>query len=162
MRVITGAFHDEDKASEAIQELVDAGVPMDGISVAVTEPGGQHQVRVARTTPTLKGALLGGAIGAMLGTVVAALLATGVIAFPGLELGASSVFLTVLQGAAGGAGLGFAVGVLASLTPLLWREEADLDEEDLARETALVSVHSDELHDTAREVLERMGADQVE
>ena len=94
-------------------------------------------------------------------TIGAALVSAGVMAVPGLPLGASSPFLTVLQGAAAGAGLGFGVGVLASITPLLWMKRRFWMIEDLARETALVTIHSDELHDTAREVLERLGADRV-
>jgi len=159
MKTVTGSFHDEEFASKAISGLVDAGVPVDEISVVVVDSSGSHPVPIGETTPVVKGAVAGGAIGGVLGGVGAVLAATGVVLGPGAILLASGPVLAAIQGVVGGAGLGYGIGVLASLD--LWRNEVDLHAEELEQGAALITVHSDELHDLAREVLRESGATRI-
>jgi hypothetical protein len=156
MKTVTGSFHDEELAAKAIEGLVEAGVPVDEISVVVMDAGGAHEVPIQETTPVLKGGIAGGALGGVLGGVGAVLAATGVVVGPGAILLASGPVLAAIQGVVGGAGLGYGVGVLASLD--YWKDEADLHAEDLEKGAALITVHSDDLHDVAREILRESGA----
>ena len=66
MKAVTGIFHDEEQAAKAIEALGAAGVPTDEISVMVMDASGLHEVPVEETSPVLKGALAGGAVGAAL------------------------------------------------------------------------------------------------
>lgn len=159
MKVVTAAYHDEKSASKAIHELTDAGVPIDEISVVVSGEEGEHEVRLREKSTVVRGALTGGAIGAALGGVGAALAATGVIAGPGILLYGAGPVLATLRGVVAGGGFGYGLGVLESLE--FWKDEADLHGEDLEKGAALIAVHSGDLHDTARAVFERTGADRI-
>lgn len=159
MKTVTASFHDEERASRAIEGLVEAGVPVDEISVVLMDASGAHEVPIHETTPVVKGAVAGGAIGGVLGGLGAVLAATGVVMGPGAILLASGPVLAAIQGVVGGAGLGYGIGVLASLDQ--WKDEADLHAEDLEKGAALITVHSDELHDVAREILRESGAERI-
>lgn len=160
MDVVTGTYHDEEKASEAIEELVDVGIPLDQISVIVTdETGDETEVPIMEEPQVMKGAAAGGAIGAALGGLGATLVATGVFAGPGLGVLAAGPVLSIIQGTVGGGAFGYGLGTLTGLG--LWKEEADLHEADLENGAALIVVHSDEFREKAREVFQRTGADRI-
>ncbi len=160
MKAVTGIFHDQEHAARAIEALGAAGVPTDEISVMVMDASGLHEVPVEETSPVLKGALAGGAIGAALGGIGAALAVTGVVVGPAgaLLLGAGPV-VAAIRGVLAGAGLGYGVGVLASLDH--WKNEADLHAQDLEKGAALITIHSEELQDVARSILRESGAARI-
>lgn len=159
VKVVTAAYHDEESAAEAIQELTNAGVPVDEISVVVSGEEGEHEVSLMEKPTVMRGAVAGGAIGAALGGLGAVLAATGVITGPGILLYGAGPVLATIRGIVAGGGFGYGLGVLESLE--FWKDEADLHGEDLKKGAALVVVHSDDLHDTARAVFERTGATRV-
>jgi hypothetical protein len=158
-QVVTGTFHDEEKAAQALQALINEGVPLDELSVVVADERGEHDVPIEEKRPVLKSTLAGTALGAALGGVGAVLVATGVLAAPGIGLVAAGPVLAILRGVATGAFFGELVGLHAGLG--FWKEEADLHGEDLKKGAALLVVHSDDLHDAARAVFERVGADRI-
>lgn len=159
MQVMTGVYHDEDRAAEAIEELVQAGVPLDEVSVLVSDEAGSREVPVQEKDSVVKGAVVGGAVGSVLGGLGAALATTGVVTGPGaLLLGAGPV-LGMVRGVVSGGGFGYGIGVLAGLD--FWKDEADFHGADLEKGAAIITVHSDDLHDTARGVFERTGADRI-
>lgn len=159
-QIVTAVFHDEAKVANAIHGLVERSVPLDEVSVVVHDRQGEHEVPIHEEMGATRGALRGGTIGAVLGGVGAALSAAGVVvAAPVTGMLAAGPALAILQGLVAGAGIGEAVGALVTLGD--WEDEADLHAEDLKRGAALVAVHSDDLHDVARDVFEEAGADAI-
>lgn len=77
----------------------------------------------------------------------------------GLGLLAAGPVVVALKGIITGAGIGEASGALLGLD--FWKDEADLHEEDLQKGAALIAVHSDDLHETARAVFAETAADRI-
>jgi hypothetical protein len=159
MKVVTGTFHDQKKAAKAVEALVDASIPIEDVSVVVRDSSGEHDVPLEEKTRAGKGAVIGGAIGAALGAVGATLVVTGAVAAPGIGLLAAGPVLAIIRGLVAGLALGEPIGLLAGLD--FWKERADLHAEDLKNGAALIAVHSDALHEKAKAILERAGADRV-
>ncbi|MEZ4417704.1 MAG: general stress protein [Gemmatimonadota bacterium] len=159
-RTAVGIYHDPAAASEAIHALVDAGVPVDEISVVMQEAAGTHDVPVEDHTKGTRGAVLGGAIGAALGAVGGVLVSTGVIAAPGLALLAAGPLTAAFKGAWVGGAFGEVSGLLEGLGRL--ESDVDLSQEDLVNGAALIAIHSDDLHDVAMNVLTRTGAERLD
>lgn len=161
MKVTTGVFRDAERVTKAVRSLLGRSVPADRISVVLCDPSGErHEVAVEDESGVLKGVVVGGSIGGTLGALGVGLAATGVIVAPGgAALLAAGPVLGILQGALAGALAGIPLGGVIGMGR--WTAKPDLDEDELAQGTALVSVHSDDLAATAREVLERAGADEI-
>ncbi len=158
-RLVTGTYHDEKKAADAIQELIGEGVPLDELSVVIADAGSQRDVPIVHETAEGRAVVAGTAIGAVVGGVGAVLVTTGVLAAPGIGLLAAGPVLAILRGAIAGAFIGDLIGVHAGLA--FWKKEAEIHEGDLRDGAALIAVHSDDLHDAARAVFERTGADRI-
>lgn len=157
MQAVTGTYHDQKKAAAAVEALVEQSVPLDEVSVVVTDRAGSHEVPIVETSLVPKGAALGAGTGVLLGATGGILAATGVVDAPGV-LG-DDPLLMLVRAIVGVGGLGYAFGVLGSLS--IWKDEPELRGEDLEKGEAQVVVHSDDLHDKARAVLEATEADRV-
>lgn len=159
MQAVIGTYHDEERAAAAIEALVQESVPLDEISILVAGDAETHRIPIVERAQVAKGAIRGSVIGALLGAIGGTLAATGVFVGPGMDILASGPVLTLVRAIAGAGGLGYGIGVLSALS--FWRDEADLHGEDLATGAALVVVHSDDLHDKAREVFVSTQADRI-
>jgi hypothetical protein len=135
-RVHVGVFDHIPQADRAVQELVDAGIPKERITVICpscthekyqdfhkTEPAGSHAGASAAA---------GGAVGALLGGLVAV---AGVVASGGTAL---LVAGPLLAGSGGGALFGGFVGAMMSRG--MDREVADFYDQALEKNQVLVAV----------------------
>jgi len=158
-KILMGTYHDKDKVTRAVESLLDRGVPVDELSVMLTDRTGEEirSIPVEEGTGTTRGATVGGLVGASLGTVGVTLVATGIVLAPGVSLLAAGPVLALLIGGSGLAGA--AVG--APLGMGQWRGLDDVAMEELQRGAAVVAVHSDELAGVARTVFAETEAEAV-
>lgn len=161
MKAITAVFQDEKRASEVIEALGAAGVPEDQIDLTVVDRGGAHPVPVRQNNRVLKPAtVICAGIGAVLGGVIAAVAMNSGISDASMAvLLGDDPLLGTVRGVLMGTGAGFAVGVLGFLD--FWRSEPAAPEEALEEGAVVVSVRSDELHNTARQVFQEQGARRI-
>jgi hypothetical protein len=159
MKVVTGTFHDGKKVAGALDALIDASVPVEDIHVIVESPRGEQEVPIEERTRGLAGALIGAGIGAVMGIVGAVLIETEVLSSSGIGLDSEAFAFSLLRYVLVGVALGGGVGLFAGLD--FRKERADLRRTGLAHGKALIAVESDDLHDEAKRILERAGADSV-
>lgn len=159
MKTIRGVFHDEERVRSAVERLLEHSVPADEIEVTVLDASGEpkRDMPVEDESGVLHGALMGGAIGGGLG-MMAAVLAVGFSA-GWSELLTSIGLSWALRGAVIGAVGGLPLGAILGMGR--WRKDEELASEDLEAGSVVVEVHSGELADIARDVLEEVGADRV-
>ena len=158
-KVVMGTYHDKDKVTRAVEALLEKGVPVDEISVVLTDRTGEEvrSIPVKEDTGATSGATVGGLVGASLGAVGVTLVATGIVLAPGVSLIAAGPVLALLIGGSGLAGA--AVG--APLGMGNWRGLRDVAMEEVERGSAVVAVHSDELAGLARRIFAETGAEAV-
>lgn len=159
MKTVRGVFHDEKRVRSAVERLLEHSVPADEIEVTVLDAGGAptRDMPVEDESGVLHGALMGAAIGGWVG-LIAAVLAIGFSAGWSellTAVGLSWALRGVLIGAVGGLPLGAILGMGR------WRKDEDLGSEDLDAGSVVVEVHSGELADVARRVLDDVGAEKV-
>ncbi|MDZ7779447.1 MAG: hypothetical protein U5R14_05825 [Gemmatimonadota bacterium] len=161
MRVSTGIYHDARSVTRAVRALLSASVPADSIRVVIREPSGaERDVPVRDEAGVLRGALTGGVIGAALGAVGMAVLTVSVSLSSGDgPLGADPLG-SAIRGALTAAAAGVTLGALIGIGR--WKGMPKLDRGALERGSAVVSVHSDALADTAVRVLSETGGEEVE
>lgn len=159
-QTVRGVYHDERRASKAVEELIDAHVPVEEIHVIVRNAeGDDHEVQLEYHTAIQRVGIVGGAVGAVVGGVCATLVDIGVLPVS-LPFLASAPALATLEGVVLGAGAGGILGALAGLGR--WTDEADLHDEDLEHGAALIAVQNPSLQDVARRIFEETGADQID
>jgi hypothetical protein len=158
--LITGTYADAEKATQAIEALLEADFDVDEISVVVADKLGVHEVPVEHDTGVAEGVTMGGALGAALGAIGATLVATGILAAPGLHVLATGPLLAALRGAVAGLGAGGLVGALAGLG--FWKDAAHLHAEDVREGAVLIGVHAEGARiENARELFRRTRATRV-
>lgn len=158
-KIVMGTYHDKEKVTAAVETLLERGVPVDEISVALTDQTGEEirSIPVKEGTGATRGATVGGLVGASLGAVGVTLVATGIVLAPGVSLIAAGPVLALLIGGSGLAGA--AVG--APLGMGNWRGLRDVTMEEVERGAAVVAVHSEDLAGLARAVFAETGAEAV-
>jgi hypothetical protein len=158
-KIVMGTYHDKEKVTTAVETLLERGVPVDEISVILTDQTGEEvrSIPVKEGTGVVRGATVGGIAGASLGAVGVTLVATGIVLAPGVSLLAAGPVLALLIGGSGlaGAAMGGPLGMGQ------WRGLKDVAMEELQRGSAVIAVHSDELAGLARSVLADTGAEAV-
>jgi hypothetical protein len=158
-KIVMGTYHDKEKVTAAVETLLEHGVPVDEVSVMLTDQTGEEvrSIPVKEDTGVMRGATVGGIAGASLGAVGVTLVATGIVLAPGVSLLAAGPVLALLIGGSGlaGAAMGGPLGMGQ------WSGLDDVAMEELQRGSAVVAVHSDELSDLARKVFAETGAEAV-
>lgn len=151
---VIGVFQDRIQADAALNALAEAGVPASKLSLLVSSEGRGHHFEVSdEKTKTAEGV----AYGAVLGGLVAALAAATI---PGSIFVAGPMAALFATGATGAAAGGLAGGLVGLG---MAEDEAKLIEDDTARGSIVVAVHSveDEVADRASDILEQTGATRV-
>lgn len=159
MKTVRGIFHDEERVRSAVERLLERSVPADEIEVTVLDAGGAptRDMPVEDESGVLHGALMGAALGGWVG-LMAAVIAVGFFAGWSellTSIGLSWALRGALTGAVGGVPLGAILGMGR------WRKDEELASEDLDAGSVVVEVHSGELADVARRVLDEVGAERV-
>jgi hypothetical protein len=168
METIAGIFASRSDAERVIGELRSIGVPQDHISLAMpgTTPGELESTVTTSDTEqpgvgSAIGAVVGGAAGAAagpLGAAAVSLLIPGIGPIVAIGLAASAIF--GIGGAIAGAKAGNAI---EGSIPGIPRDEIFLYEDALRNgRTLLVVTTEDDLADTARQAIERGGAESVD
>lgn len=113
VRRVTGLFEGSERITEAVQRLVEASFPSEGIDVVVIDAERVEEVPVEQKTRVLEGAVAGTAAGAVLALTV-------VTVFPGFAVLVGGPVLAALQATATGT-IGGALNGLG-----WWRTEAQV------------------------------------
>lgn len=154
-RLVTGVFHDRQSVTEAVEVMLERGVPVDEISVVLLDEWGSEirTIPVSEHSGTTRGAVVGGTVGAFVGALGVGLAAVAVALVPGLSLIEAGPILTLIVG--GSAIAGAAMG--APMGAGRWDGMGEVSPRDVALGSVLVSVHSDDLARTARRILKKCG-----
>ena len=156
METAIGVFSSRDHADQAVKELRQRNVPEESI-VFLTRSESEAK-SVAKQLGATVGGYVGGAAGLSAGVVVATLLIPGV--GPAFALGLGGAALLGLAGAGAGAGVGSAATESANPTPDdKCSEDAAFFREVLkeGRSLVVVRTESQEIANTACEILDRLG-----
>ncbi|MGV3550583.1 hypothetical protein [Rhizobium sp.] len=122
MKTLSGLFDSRADATEAIDDLIERGIPRHDISVVSHAAAGWYD----EDSKEEAGAETGAGIGALAGSAGGLLAGLGVLAIPGIgELVAAGWLLSTAAGAAAGAIIGGAAGGLVA-----WLMDHDIDEQD--------------------------------
>ena len=161
MKIVLGIYHAAPPATEAVRTLLGQSVPADVIAVTVRRASGDTEaLEVRDETGVWHGAWLGARIGALVGALLMGGLAVAIPLTSGDGLLAGRPFTAALRGALGAAAAGVTLGGILGIGR--WNGLSDMDPDGLEGSRIEVRVHSDELAETARRVLERTGAEEVE
>jgi hypothetical protein len=161
VKVVTGIYHDADRVTEAVRSLLNESIPADSIGVTIRDASGRRrEVKVGDEAGVLEGAKMGAWIGAALGAVVMFAVAVWVAMGTGEGLLPVGPFSAAISGALGGGAAGVMLGGLIGMGR--WKGMPDLDPKVLETGSAIVSVRSDAMADTARQVLTESGAQDIE
>ncbi|AVA24991.1 general stress protein [Rhizobium sp. NXC24] len=158
MATVAGLFDHHDDAKRAVEQLEDAGISSDNISiVSRTVEGRKVEEQGNRAA---EGAGTGAGIGAMAGGAGGLLAGLGMLAIPGVgPVVAAGWLVAALAGAAGGAVVGGAAGgiVGALIKSGVPEEDANVYAESIRRGASLVvaRVEGDEIA-IANRILERL------
>lgn len=167
-----GIFHSPLSAKQAVQELLDSGIPRESIVFLSREPGAgalpEQAVDHIRTTDAERdgmgkaiGALLGGGVGASAGlgggAAIASMMVPGVGAIFAIGLGAAA--LLGLGGAVAGASLGDSAEHAMDIGPA--KDDIALYHSLLRRGHSLVIVNldSEDLAKQAEDIFQRTGSE---
>lgn len=159
---VSGTFQSKEAAEHAVAELVQRSVPSDAIEVTLIDDAGLHpRGTVHRRLEWWRSMKIGVAVGAVLGGALFALLATSNVPSPAWVTGMlpSNVLLAVFAGMLTGAGIigpAAAVLTIGHSHPVL-----RVSENESERGMVAVSVQGDEVAETARAVLQDVGAGHV-
>lgn len=83
-KTIVGLFDDVNEAHRAVQELIDAGVDHDTISIVANDAKGEYAQYHGDGSSAAEGAGAGAASGGVLGGVLGLLVGVGALAIPGI------------------------------------------------------------------------------
>jgi hypothetical protein len=160
VRIVSGIYHAAPLATAAVRALLGESVPADVISVRVHSPSGTtRECPVQDESGVLDGAWMGARIGAVAGALLMGGLAVGVPMASGDGAFVGAPFTAALRGGLGGAAAGVTLGGILGIGR--WKGLDDLSSDVLEGSRIEVRVHSDELEDTAKKILERTGADEL-
>lgn len=122
MKTLAGLFDTRSDATQAIEDLIERGIPRADISIVSNDAGGWYD----EDSKEEAGAETGAGIGAIAGGAGGLLAGLGVLAIPGIgELVAAGWLLSTAAGAAAGAIVGGAAGGLVA-----WLMDHGIDEQD--------------------------------
>ncbi|MEO7912084.1 MAG: general stress protein, partial [Roseiflexaceae bacterium] len=145
-KTIVGLFDDVNEAHTAVQELMDAGVDHNAISIVANDAKGEYKQYKADGSSAAEGAGAGAVGGGVLGGVLGLLVGVGALAIPGIGPVLAAGPLAAALGAAGastlvGAGVGAATGgLIGGLIGLgIPEEDANMYAEGVRRGGTLVT-----------------------
>lgn len=141
MSVITATFKTREAAVSAIQQLENAGVNEDQISLVVTDETRGRSFNIDEGTKADEGAAAGATFGGIVGGVLAALAGAGAIVFPGVNLIVSGALVAGLAGAGAGAATGGLVGLLVGAG--IKEHEAKIYENEVKTGAILLAVKAE-------------------
>ncbi|MBB4570752.1 MULTISPECIES: hypothetical protein [Rhizobium] len=158
MATVTGLFDQRGDAERAVEQLEDAGISSDNISI-VSRTGEGRKVE-EQGNKAAEGAGAGAGVGAVAGGAGGLLAGLGMLAIPGVgPVVAAGWLVAALAGAAGGAVVGGAAGgiVGALIKSGVPEEDANVYAESVRRGSSLVvaRVDDDEIA-TANQILDRL------
>ncbi|MDM7913965.1 MAG: general stress protein [Candidatus Eisenbacteria bacterium] len=149
-KIVTAVFKSRAAASEAVEDLVDAGFSRDDISVLMSDETRGREFAVETGTKAAEGATTGGITGGILGAIAAGLAAVGAVVIPGVGLVAAGPLVAALAGAGAGGAVGGLIGALIGAG--LPEHEAKFLSEEVKKGGILIGVYA---HDDRKEVAER-------
>jgi len=165
-RTVVAMFDTLSEAQDAVQDLVDNGIPRDHISLVGSNARGEYTTHEDQESAAAEGAGAGAVGGSVVGGVLGLLVGIGALAIPGIgPVIAAGPLVAALGTAAAGAGIGAAAGGLlgALVGAGIPEEEAHLYAEGVRRGGSLVTVSTDEsMASTAYNVLRRHNAVDVD
>jgi len=161
---VVGLFDDAAQAHRAAQDLIDAGIPRDAISVAANNVRREHAAGTTEETPAVGDNFVAGlGTGAVLGGLGGLLVGLAALAIPGIgPIVAAGPLFSALTGVGVGAAIG---GIIGGLTEAgVPEEHAGYYAEGIRRGGTLVLVQSDDDARASRaaEILEKDGAVDIE
>jgi hypothetical protein len=158
--LVTGMFMSRRAADEGVQDLLDAGMAREDISVLMSETTRGREFGLQDATKAPEGAAAGATVGGVLGALAAGLVAAGVLVIPGVNLVAAGPVLAALAGLGAGAAAGGLTGALIGLG--VPEHEAKFFKEEIERGGILVGVyvHGDRVK-VVRRILDEAGAEKV-
>jgi uncharacterized protein (TIGR02271 family) len=164
-KTIVGLFDDVNDAHTVVQELVDAGVDHNNISIVANDAKGEYKQYRADGSSAAEGAGAGAVGGGVLGGVLGLLVGVGALAIPGIGPVLAAGPLAAALGTAGastlvGAGVGAATGgLIGGLVGLgIPEEDANMYAEGVRRGGTLVTAKvADNLADRAAAIMQREG-----
>jgi hypothetical protein len=122
MKTLSGLFDTRSDATQAIDDLIERGIPRHDISIVSKDSGGWYD----DDSKEEAGAETGAGIGAIAGGAGGLLAGLGILAIPGIgELVAAGWLLSTAAGAAAGAIVGGATGGVVA-----WLADHGIDEHD--------------------------------
>lgn len=122
MRTLAGLFDTRSDATQAIEDLIERGIPRHDISIVSNDSGGWYD----EDSQEEAGAETGAGIGAIAGGAGGLLAGLGVLTIPGIgQLMAAGWLLSAAAGAAAGAIMGGAAGGLVA-----WLTHHGIDEQE--------------------------------
>ena len=145
-----------------VRNLQTAGFSGNDISVLLADKQGTRDLAIEHNTKTPEGAVAGAGGGAALGGALGWLAGIGTLAIPGIgPFIAAGPILAALGGAAIGGTVGGLTGALVGMG--MSEFEAKQYEGKVKAGSSLISIHSDNSHDTKRasDICERGGATDV-
>jgi uncharacterized protein (TIGR02271 family) len=164
-KTIVGLFDDVNEAHQVVQELIDAGVDHNKISIVANDAKGEYKHYKADGSSAAEGAGAGAVGGGVLGGVLGLLVGVGALAIPGIGPVLAAGPLAAALGTAGastlvGAGVGAATGgLIGGLVGLgIPEEDANMYAEGVRRGGTLVTAQvADNLADRAAAIMDREG-----
>jgi len=145
-----------------VRDLQTAGFSGDDISVLLADKQGTRDLAIEHNTKSPEGAATGAGGGAVLGGALGWIAGIGALAIPGIgPFIAAGPILAALSGAAIGGAVGGLTGALVGMG--MSEFEAKQYEGKVKAGSALISIHTDNSHDTERatDICERAGATDV-
>jgi hypothetical protein len=160
--VVFGIYRTRDAVEQAVEDMKNAGLLSEDISLLFTTSVGTQSLVPEKNTKAPEGAATGAASGAVVGGALGWLAGIGSIAIPGLG---PFIAAGPIMGALAGAGMGGTVGGLAGTLIGLGMPEYEAKRYDgsIKEGAILVSVHSDdsECIKKAEEILQATGAQAI-
>lgn len=148
---VYGFFKDEESASKAVDELINAHFSGDDISALMHEGPEVEELPVEGKTGASRGAILGAALGAVGGALLA----------PGIGILAGGPLLGALQAAIAGGAAGAGFGAFGGL--YYWKDEVDFVHHHLTQGAVIVGVETiPERRAGAEQALRAAGAEDVQ
>jgi len=161
MKTIVGLFDDFAQAERAVQDLQNAGIPRDDISLVANNASGQYDqyaTRTGTTDNTVQAVETDAAAGATVGGIVGLLMGLGLFVIPGFgPIAAAGWLASLLTGAGIGAVAG---GIIGALTHIgVPAEDAAYYNEGIRRGGTLLAVKAaDEVAPRVAQILSSDGA----
>lgn len=156
-KTIVGLYDNFNTAQQVLQDLVNAGIARENISLVASDAAGEYGRQFSTTDDQVdevgSGAGVGAGVGAILGGIGGLLVGLGALAIPGIgPVIAAGPLITALAGAGIGAVAGGLVGALTEMG--VPEEEAHYYAEGVRRGGHLVTVNSpDDMADEVRDIM---------